>query len=395
MFRQTHIIFCHAGFFSAYVTVALLTSASAQAKEYSIDYNVSGGASYNDNEGLRREDERATSGARIALPISFKMRGDQASASFLSELKSYKFDDSGYDSNDQNFESSAAYQLELGSVSGKAGYMRGSTLGTEFLDTGRIGGVATRVERATAGGNGTYLLTEKSRAYVALNYVQTDYASPRYIGGTVINSGFGAAHQWTERTSLSLGGNVSRYQNNADRQTTSDIIGSRAGFESVLSENLDVALTGGISYVTTSFDTNSAMSRPDSDTTAYVINGAVNYRQERYSLSATLARNIRPTGNGDLNIFDQVNITYRYQLSDLSGFNASLLGGNTEALEGSIDNDRRFAQIGLGISYTLAESWSVSSSYTYRYQDNGRGAAQSNALEIRLTFSPKEYIWSR
>jgi predicted porin len=156
-----------------------------------------------------------------------------------------------------------------------------------------------------------------------------------------------------------------------------------------------VALTGGIAYVATSFDTNSATSRPDSDTTAYVVNGAVNYRQERYSLSATLARNIRPTGNGDLNIFDQVNMTYRYQLSDLSGFNASLLGGNTEALEGAIDNDRRFAQIGLGISYKLAASWSVSGDYTYRYQDNGSGSAQSNAVEIRLTFNPKEYIWSR
>ena len=88
-------------------------------------------------------------------------------------------------------------------------------------------------------------------------------------------------------------------------------------------------------------------------------------------------------------------MTYRYQLSDLSGVDVNLLGGNTEALEGSIDNDRRFAQIGLGISYKLAPSWSVSSKYTYRYQDNGRGAAQSNALEIRLAFNPKEYIWSR
>jgi lipopolysaccharide assembly outer membrane protein LptD (OstA) len=88
-------------------------------------------------------------------------------------------------------------------------------------------------------------------------------------------------------------------------------------------------------------------------------------------------------------------MTYRYQLSDLSGFNASLLGGNTEALEGAIDNDRRFAQIGLGISYKLAASWSVSGDYTYRYQDNGSGSAQSNAVEIRLTFNPKEYIWSR
>jgi hypothetical protein len=395
MFKQTHIIFCHAGILSVYIAVALLTSASAQAKEYSVDYNVSGGASYNDNEGLSREDERATSGAQIALPISFKMRGKQASASFLSELKSYKFDDSGYNNNGQNFQGDVAYQLELGSVSGNAGYMRGSTLGTEFLDTGRIGGVATRVERATAGGTGIYRLTEKSRASVSLNYIQTDYASPRYIGGTVISSVFGAAHQWTERTSLSLGGNVSRYQNNADRQTTSDIIGSRAGFQSVLSENLDVNLTGGISYVTTSFDTNSATSRPDSDTTAYVINGAVNYRQERYSLSATLARNIRPTGNGDLNIFDQVNMIFRYKLSDLSGFNVSLLGGNNEALEGAIDNDRRFAEIGLTISYKLAASWGVSSNYRYRYQDNGRGAAQSNALRIRLTFNPKEYIWSR
>ena len=375
--------------------VALLTSASGQANEYSIDYHVSGGASYNDNEGLSREDERATSGVRIALPISFKMRSERASASFISELKSIKFDDSGYNSNDQNFQGNTAYQLERGSVSGNAGYMRGSTRGTEFLDTGRIGGVATRVERVTAGGSGAYFLTGKSRAFVSLNYAQTDYASPRYIGGKVIVGAFGAAHQWTERTSLSLRGNVARYQNNADRQTTSNIIGSQAGFESVLSENLDVALTGGITYVTTSFDTNSSTSRPDSSTAGYVINGAVNYRQERYSLSATLVRNIRPTGNGDLSIFDQVNMTYRYQLSDLSGFNVSLLGGNTGALEGSIDNDRRFAQIGLGISYKLAPSWVVSSNYAYRYQDNGRGAAQSNALKISLTFNPEEYIWSR
>ena len=375
--------------------VALLTSASGQASEYSIDYRVSGGASYDDNEGLSREDERETSGVRIALPIRFQMRSEQANASFLSELESYKFDDSGYNSNDQNFQGNAAYQMELGSVSGNAGYIRGSTRGSEFLDTGRIGGVATRVERATAGGSGAYLLTEKSRASVTLNYAQTDYASPRYIGGTVIGSSFSAAHQWTERTSLSLRSNVARYQNDANQQTTSNILGSQAGFESVLSKNLDVALTGGITYVTTSFETNSPISRPDSDNTGYVGNGAVNYRQERYSLSATLLRNIRPTGNGDLRIFDQLEMTYRYQLSDLSGFNAFLLGGNTEALEGSIDNGRTFAQIGLSISYKLAQSWSVSGKYTYRYQDNGRGAAQSNALNISLTFNPKEYGWSR
>ena len=372
-----------------------MTSASGQANEYSVDYRVSSGASYNDNEGLSREDERATYGAQVALPISFKMRSEQASASLLSELKSYKFDDTGYNSNDQNFQGEAAYQLENGSVNGNAGYMRGSTRGTEFLDTGRIGGVSTRVERATAGAGGAYVLTEKSRASVTLRYEQTDYASPRYIGGTVIAGTFGAAHQWTERTSLSLRGNVARYQNNADRQTASNAIGSQAGFASVLSENLDVNFAGGITYVTTSFDTNSPISRPDSDTTGYVVNGAVNYRQERYLLSATLVRNIRPTGDGELNIFDQVNMTYRYQLSDLSVFDVSLLGGNTEALEGAIDNDRRFAQIGLGISYKLAESWSISSDYTFRYQDNGRGAAQSNALKINLTYTPKEYVWSR
>jgi hypothetical protein len=395
MFRQIRIIFCHVGFSPAYMMVALLTSTSGQAKEYSIDYRVASAVSYNDNEGLSREDERATSGAQIALPISFKMRGEQASASFLSELKSYKFDDSGYDSNDQNFASNAAYQLELGSVSGNAGYMRGSTRSTEFLDTGRIGGIATRIERANAGASGAYFLTEKSRAFVSVNYAQTDYASPRYIGGTVIASSFGAAHQWTERTSLSLRGNVARYQNNADRQTTSNIIGSKAGFVSVLSENLDVTFNGGITYVVTSLDTNSPISLPDSKNTGYVVDGAVNYRQERYSLSASLVRNIRPTGNGDLSIFDQVRMTYRYQLSDLSRFNASFLGGNTEALDGPIDNGRTFAQVGLGMSYKLTPSWVLSSAYTYRYQDNGRGLAQSNALRISVTFNPKEYIWSR
>ena len=366
-----------------------------QANEYSLDYKVEAGADYNDNEGLSREDERATYGAQIALPISFTMRSERTSTSFTGELESSKFDDSGYNSNDQNFQGETSYQLERGYVSGRAGYLRGSTRNTEFLDTGRIGGVSTRVERVSAATNAAYYLTENNRASAGLTYGKTDYASPRYIGGTTIAASIGAANQWSDRTSLSLRARLARYQNDANRQTTSDIIGSQAGFNSMLSENLDVSLSGGLTYVTTSIDTNQSTSRPDSNTTGYIVNGAVNYRQERYSLSATLARNIRPTGNGDLNIFDQVVVDYRYKLSDLSAFNVRLLGGNTEALEGSLDNDRTFALIRLGITYKLSQYWAASGGYTYRYQDNGRGAAQSNALRISLAYGPETSMWSR
>ncbi|MDG2047832.1 MAG: hypothetical protein P8J79_11520 [Halioglobus sp.] len=356
---------------------------------------MSGGADYNDNEGLSREDKRSTSGVQLSLPINFMMRSERTSASFKSELKSFKFDDSGYNSNDQNFQADTSHQLERGYVSGSAGYMRGSTRTTEFLDTGRIGGVSTRVERVSAATSAAYYLTENNRASAGLTYGKTDYASPRYIGGTTIAASIGAANQWSDRTSLSLRARVARYQNDANRQTTSDIIGSQAGFNSVLSENLDMSLSGGLTYVKTSIDSNASASRPDSNTTGYVVNGAVNYRQERYSLSATLARNIRPTGNGDLNIFDQVTVDYRYKLSDLSAFNVRLIGGNTEALEGSLDNDRTFALIRLGITYKLSQYWAASGGYTYRYQDAGRGAAQSNALQINLTFNPETYMWSR
>ncbi len=395
MFRRTHIICCHTGRHSACILLAFLISAKAQANEYSVDYQVRGGASYNDNEGLSRDDKRETYGARVTVPISFAMRSNRASASLQSEFKSIKFDDSGYNSNDQNYQGDTAYQLERGSVSATAGYLRGSTRSTEFLDTGRIGGVSTRVERLNAGTSASYNLMEDNRAFANLTYGKTEYASPRYIGGTIIGASFGGIHQWTERTSLSLRGNVSRYQNDAVRQLTSDIIGSQAGFNSVLSERLNASLSGGVTYVETSIDSSSPSARSDSNTTGYVINGAVDYEQERYLLSATLARSIRPTGNGDLNIFDQVTVTYRYKLSELNAFEARLLGGNNEALEGSLGNDRTFAQARLGISHKLTQFWSISGEYTYRYQDNGRGAAQSNAVQISITFSPEKYIWSR
>ena len=395
MLRQTQIIFCHTGLSPAWILLAFLMGTGTQANEYSLDYRVEASADYNDNEGLSREDERATYGAQIALPISFTMRSERTSTSFTGELESSKFDDSGYNSNDQNFQGETSYRLERGYVSGSAGYLRGSTRNTEFLDTGRIGGVSTRVERTSAATSAGYNLTENNRASADLAYGKTDYASPRYIGGTTVTGALSVANQWTNRTSLSLRGLVGRYQNDANRQTTSNIIGSQVGFRSVLSENLDASLGGGLTYVKTSVDTNRLASRPDSSTTGYVVNGAVSYRQERYTLSANLARNIRPTGNGDLNIFDQVSMDYRYQLSELSTFTARLIGGNSEALEGSLDNGRTFAQIRLGLSYKLSQFWTVSSRYTHRYQDNGRGAAQSNALQISLAFNPEKYMWSR
>ena len=96
MFRQPQIVFCHAGFSPVYILLAFLASAGGQANEYSVDYQVNGGASYNDNESLTAEDEKATSGIQIGLPISFSMRNMENCASFFSVLKSFKFDDSGF-----------------------------------------------------------------------------------------------------------------------------------------------------------------------------------------------------------------------------------------------------------------------------------------------------------
>lgn len=384
------------------LAVASLTTAfpgSIQAREYSFEYNVEGGYEYNDNIGMRPNDEIDVSGGIVTAPATLTMRSERSESSLMGELTSAKFDDSDFDSNDQNLQGKTSYQLERGELAGYAGYKRDSTRTSEFLDTGIVGFRATRVDDATAGVSGDYMLTEKNGVVIGADYSDLNYDSPLLQDYDYVSGYAGWQHQWTERTRLRLQGIANRYENDANIKVTSDSLGAQVGFDSSISESLTASLLAGWVNVDTDYSTNSSTTRPNDDSSdVFQMKGSLNYRQERYDLSATIRSGTRPSGDGTLNKNNQLNVNYRYHVSERSRLDLGLVAGTNSSLDNSgIDSDRDYARTRVRIDYRISQSWYVAGTYQFSYQDrdNEDGHANSNQINVSLIFQPQKYIWSR
>ena len=385
----------------AFFWLTAMLSLSSHANEYSLDYSVEGGYEYNDNVGMRAEDQIDISGGKITVPATLTMRSERLESSLMGELTSAKYDDSGFNSDDQNLQGNTRYQLERGEVAGYAGYKRDSTRTSEFLDTGIVGLRAARVDNATVGGSGDYMFTENNGIVIGADYSDLNYDSPLLDNYDYISGYTGWQHQWTERTRLRLQGIANRYENDANVQVTSDSLGAQIGFDSQFSEQLSVFLLAGWVNVDTDYSTNSTVASPEGySSDVFQMNGSLNYQQERYRLTAAARSGTRPSGSGNLVKTDQLDLTYRYDVSEHSRFELGLVGGRNRSLNSSINtnrDDRDFARVRLRLDYRISQSWYVAGAYVFSYEDRERadGQADSNQINISLIFQPVKSVWSR
>lgn len=372
---------------------------SVQADEYSLKYGVTADYEYNDNVGLSPNDKIDISGGQLAIPVTLASRSERLNTSLAGELAFSRFDDSGYNSDDQNLEAKLDYLLERGELEGSAGFKRASTRTTEFDDTGVVGLDASRVETATLGGAGSYLFTEKNGITGGVDYRQVDYQSDAFQDYSFVTGYGGWINQWSERTRLRLQGYFSRYINDdGNIDVESDTLGFQAGFDSKLSERLSTAALIGWANTDTSFKSNTVVPPDDDSAGSVLVQGSVSYREERYQLDAKVMSEPSPTGNGTLYARHTLDLAYRYQLTERSRFDLGLTVGQQSAVDDGINNDRDWARIVLRLDYRIAENWYVAGRYQYSYQDlqQATGDAYSNAIFLSLIFEPEnQLIWSR
>jgi hypothetical protein len=376
----------------------LVPANSSHASEYSLEYSVEAGYEYNDNVGFSSDDEIDVSGGLITFPVTLTRRTERLETALSGEATSTKYDDSDFDSDDQDLNLRSSYQLERGGLNGYAGYKRDSTRTSEFLDTGVVGLRATRVERASAGASGDYMFTEKNGILLGADYSDVEYDSPIYSDYDYVSGNFGWRHQWREQTSLILQGTASRYENDGETEVTSDTLGVQAGFETQVSEALKASLLMGWAGVETDYSSNSTqLSQSNDSNDVFQMNGKLRYRQERYDLSAEVRSGTRPSGDGTLNEDHQVNLKYGYSVTERSNLDLTLIVGTTESLESDTNRERDYARARVRLDYRLTESWYVAGTYMFSYQDRNRedGSADSNQVNLSLIFQPEKHIWSR
>jgi hypothetical protein len=369
----------------------------AWADEYSLEYGVEAGYEYDDNVRLTPDQEIDISGGVLSVPITLSARTETRSMELAGQLDSSKFNESDYDSNDQDIQGKINQKFERGDLEGYAGYTRDSTRTSEFLDTGVVGLDAVRREAAKAGISGSQLITEKNGVIGGIDYLSVDFAKEPYVDYNFYSGYLGGTHQWSERTRLRLQAYANRYENGGQIDVTSDTIGGQAGFDSDLSEKLTTSLLAGWAEVDTTYNSNLPQVPNDDNDGALLFQASVTYREERYQLAARFLDEPQPSADGVLVESRRMTVDYRYRLTERSRLDLALTGGQRQAVSGGEFNERDYARGSIRLDYRLSSSWYVAGRYVYSWQDQKQatGDADSNAVYLNLIYQPEKLVWSR
>ena len=209
--RQGHLT--RGMLFSAIAGTLLSLPETGFATQYSLEYGVDTRYRYDDNVGLRPDDEIDVNGAIVSLPAKLTIAEERYNAYVDSKLTTSKYDESGYNSDDQMLNLGGEYGLERGLVTGMIGIDRSSTLETAFLDTGVVGATANRVEAYYANANTSYYLSPKYNFVAGASYRETDYDTNRFVDNQYAVLSLGIANQYTEKTSIIVQANANRFEN--------------------------------------------------------------------------------------------------------------------------------------------------------------------------------------
>ncbi|MEE9424019.1 MAG: hypothetical protein V3V18_03460 [Methylococcales bacterium] len=122
-------------------------------------------------------------------------------------------------------------------------------------------------------------------------------------------------------------------------------------------------------------------------------NASITHHYETGSLTASIAQDIRPTGNGDLQTSNEVEFIWDYKLSEHLNFNLPISALRASAINSESNRlDRTYYQAAPALSWMLTPEFSLTLSYRYRYQkyDDIENSADSHNAMLSAS-----YQWQR
>ncbi|OUS12723.1 hypothetical protein A9Q89_04805 [Gammaproteobacteria bacterium 53_120_T64] len=367
------------------------------AAEYSATAQIEAGLETDNNVRLVPDDEDAISGYRLSPDFTGRVLTPTLDAKFSLLLDLDRFDDSAYDTDDQDLKLSLKRQWQTDEFGVSGGLKRDSTRTSELQDTGRISNQTVRKETASVSPYWLHTLDQRHSVRADFSYQDVEYASNNYSDYEAMAASFSWLYQLTERTALQLQFHGSNFETDGVFQSVeSDAFGLRAGFETAITERLQLNVLAGASRVDTSYLTTLA-NVSDDQSTATFVDAKLNYSSERSRWGVQLSSDATPSGDGYLRVNNRISTNWVYQLSPYMETTLQILYGENESLDDRIQDQRDYANIEASVRYRLSPKWNIIARYRHRQQDreNQAGAAESDALFLTLRYYPSEMTWSR
>lgn len=196
-----------------FIASAILALSIAPA--YAVDYSISGTldaqATHNDNLRMSESDKVAVDKLLVTPVISLQANTETTKVGLVSVFFFNRYDESQYDSNDQNIGLSASHDFETSSIGLNANLVRESTITSELLTSGVIGETAQRTERYVITPSWSYYVNDSNMLQLAGTYTSQDYPEG-YTGYDNKSGSLDWIHILDERIKLVLSAQYSRYE---------------------------------------------------------------------------------------------------------------------------------------------------------------------------------------
>jgi hypothetical protein len=114
-------------------------------------------------------------------------------------------------------------------------------------------------------------------------------------------------------------------------------------------------------------------------------------RSELSNLEGVISRDVEPSGVGQSVTTDQLRVDWNRRLTEMMGVSVRSTIFRTKSLDGSNPTvDRSYAEVSMGLDWTLAPAWSAGVSYEYRRQkyDTASNAANNNGVFVAVNWAP-------
>jgi hypothetical protein len=228
----------------------------------------------------------------------------------------------------------------------------------------------SRRKRATLQPGVVMALDPRNSLGVSYDFVKTQYHLERYSDYRVHGLNVTWAHDlMNERTSIicSVSGNQVDYDQ-TDGDTKQQTLIGLVGVDHEFSEALQVTLQAGARYTESEFT--SGVLTVDDDDTGFVVDGTLGWRLERFTLSANVNRDFRPSIYGENTTRDRVRASLGYRFTEQFRGSLSTAYYRNET-DGVLDEEKRQTySVRPLVRYRFTEHIDLQLGYSYTWTEN-------------------------
>lgn len=362
------------------------------AAELSLRLSLRMSEGYSDNVRLVATPHQSVTISTLSPSVELTARTETVTTSVKAQANVNRYSgDSDLNATDLVLDASMSKASERNEVLMRAAFVRDSTLASELNQTGVVQANRQR-SRASVQPSWTSRLTERASLELGFDFAQVTYADAAGTGLTDYRTEtpYGVfSYSLSERSTLLASSGVSRLIRKAPEGTIQNTY-AQAVLEHDLSELLKAKVGVGLNRIR--LDSNASTNERDS---GWLAQASVERRSETGALSLGAAREINPTGSGELtqtdrmfaSWFDRLSPRLSYTIGGAVYWNEALTARNT----GTAD---RYIRMSGSIAYLITEDWAVEADIAHARQtpDQGPSAhANSVFLSTRYALPTRSY----